>query len=358
MKKIYALVITALLSGSVFAQGEWIVPQENVGLITKITATWCNPCGTWGWEAMEGVLETYGEDHIVVSLYAPSSSKLYNTAAQELADEIGYSGTPNFAGNGLDKGTSVAEATAIADTFASAPTLAVPAYAIEWVNADTIVIEVKTRFFENIDGSFFLDVFMVEDHVMEEQNGHTGDVPHHMVVRKGFMPLKDSTNLILSGSAASGDEISKKYFIEVDSEWDWDELMIVSTLWMENPEDPADLLYVNGQKTWQEGELTIGYGTDAPIYYPPHTWAIGVEEVEELAFEIYPNPAKNNLTIKLSDVADVEVVFTDLLGKEVLHTQFTSRDLINIDVTEMPAGVYMVQLKTERGDLFDRVVVK
>lgn len=358
MKKIYALVLSTFFMGNIIAQSEWMVPEENIGMVTKITATWCNPCGTWGWEAMEGLIETHSEDHIVVSMYAPSSSKLYNEEAEKLADEIGYSGTPNFAGNGLDQGTAVASATAIVDTFISAPIVAVPAYAIEWVNADTIVIEVKTKFFENMDGSFVLDVFMVEDHVVEEQSGHDDDVPHHMVVRKGFSPLKDSTNYILVGSAASGDEITKKYFIEVEAEWNWEDLHIMSTLWMENPEDPEDLLYINGQKTWQEGELTIGYGTDAPVYYPPSTWAIGVDEVEKIAFEMYPNPAKDRLNIKLSESADVEVIFTDLLGKEVLHTNYTSRDLINIDVTEMPAGVYMVQLKTDKGDHFDRVIVK
>lgn len=358
MKKIYAFVLAAVVSGSAFAQSDWSVPEENIGMLTKITATWCGPCGGWGWDAMDDLYNTYGEEHIVISLYAPSSSKLYNSAAEELADEIGYGGTPNFAGNGVDQGTAAASASAIVDTFATAPVLGVPGYAIEWVTEDTIMIEVKTKFFEGVNGKFHVKTFMVENGVVEEQSGQTGDVEHKMVVRKWFNPGGDSTTVILDGTADAGDEFTKKYFIDTDQEWDWDNLYIITTLWMENPADPADLWYVNGQKTWQEGELTIGYGTDAPVYYTPHTWPIGVEEVESIDIDLFPNPAKDFINVKLSTVADAEVIMTDLLGKEVLHTSFTSRDLINLDVTDMPAGVYMVQVKTDLGDHYDRVVVK
>jgi hypothetical protein len=357
MKKIYALICAVGFSSGLFAQSEWLVPKENIGMLTKITATWCNPCGTWGWEAMEGLIADYSEDHIVVSMYAPSSSKLYNTAAEEIANEIGFSGTPNFAGNGLDQGTSVASATAIVDTFASAPVIAVPAYALELVLEDTIIIETKTKFWEGVNGKFHLQVFVVEDHVMEEQNGQTGDVAHHMVVRKWFTAL-DSNNVILDGSASAGDIKEKRFMIETDAEWDWDNLYIMSTLWMENPADPTDLWYINGQKLWQEGELKVGYGSDAPVIYPPSEWAIGVEEVESISFDVYPNPAKDILNIRMNQTVDAEVILTDLLGKQVSYSSFTSRDLLNVDVTDLPSGVYMIQVKTDAGDHFDRVVVK
>lgn len=357
MEKLYTFLLTMGLSTGLFAQGEWTVPQENVGLLTKITATWCGPCGTWGWDAMSDLLTNYGDENIVISLYAPSSSKLYNSAAEEIANEIGFGGTPNFAGNGLDQGTAVAQAESIVDTFGSAPVIAVPAYALDMVLADTIIIQTKTKFFEGVNGNFHLKVFVVEDKVVEEQNGQTGDVEHKMVVRKWFTAM-DSNNVILEGPASAGEVIEKNYMVEVDEEWDWDNLYFITTLWMENPADPNDLWYINGQKMWQEGELKVGYGTDAPIIYPPGTWPVGFGEVEALDFQVYPNPAQSELNIRLSSAQDFEVSLIDLLGKQVYADQFSADDFQSINVSNLPDGVYMMKIATANQQHFERVVIK
>lgn len=57
---------------------------------------------------------------------------------------------------------------------------------------------------------------------------------------------------------------------------------------------------------------------------------------------VYPNPAKDMITIKTSKNAHVDVLITDALGKEVFRKQnFTSN---SINVSNLNNGVYFVQV--------------
>jgi len=362
MKTTFTLLFSCLITSGLFAQAEWNVPKENTGFITKITATWCGPCGLWGWEAMEDIMATHGDDHIVTALYAPSSSKLYNAGAEELAQEIGYGGTPNFAGNGLDQGTAAAMTKPIVDTFANeAPVIANSAFEIQKVDNDTLIILVKTKFFENVDGTFILKPILVENHVMEEQTGHTGDASHHNVHRGIFSPLTDSTNIILAGSASAGDIISKKYIMEYDPSWDLDEMFIATTLWMKSPIDPLDLLYVNGSKVPQAGELAFGMGTldeEQPIVVDPGMWPVGINEVSELNFAVFPNPATDLLNVKFSSNVDFTITISDILGKQIFAESYTSLSNASISVVDFPEGIYMLQAKADNISYYERVIVK
>ncbi len=362
MKTTSTLLISFFFASGLVAQSEWNVPKEKTGLITKITATWCGPCGLWGWEAMEELMASHGDENIVTSLYAPSSSKLYNTGAEAIADEIGYGGTPNFSGNGLDQGTSTGMVTPIVDTFMSdAPVIANAAFEIQNVDNDTLIILIKTKFFENVDGKFILKPFLVENHVMEEQNGQTGDASHHNVHRGNFLPLTDPTDVILDGSASVGEVITKRYIMEYDPSWDLDEMFIATTLWMENPLDPADHLYVNGSKVSQEGELALSMGTmdeEQPASVDPGLWPVGVEEVSEMSFSVFPNPVNDLLTIKLSSHSDFSLTITDILGKQVLTENYSSTSSTTINVGDFPEGIYMLQLNTGENVFYERVIVK
>ena len=362
MKTTFTLLFSLVFAFGSFAQSEWDVPEENTGMITKITATWCGPCGQWGWEAMEDLLASHSDDNIVISLYAPSSSKLHNAGAESLADEIGFGGTPNFSGNGLDQGTAAASTAPIVDTFTTeAPVIANSAFEIQNVDDDTLIILIKTEFFQNVDGTFILKPFLIENHVMEEQTGQTGDASHHNVHRGAFAPLTDTTNVILVGSAAAGDIISKRYVMEYDPSWDLDEMFIASTLWMENPLDPADHLYVNGSKVSQAGELALSMGThdeEPPVYIDPGSWPVGLEEVDEINFAVFPNPASDVLNVNLSANADFTIIVTDILGKQIFSESYTSISKTVINVADFPEGIYMIQLNTGDDTFYERVIVK
>jgi glutaredoxin len=102
----------------------------------------------------------------------------------------------------------------------------------------------------------------------------------------------------------------------------------------------------------------LGFEDDPIDPTDPNTWPIGVEEVVELTADIFPNPAKDRLTVKMSTSTDFTVIKTDLLGKEIYRAVTVGQSATVVNVADMPEGVYMIQIKTDDRSFFDRVVIK
>lgn len=70
---------------------------------------------------------------------------------------------------------------------------------------------------------------------------------------------------------------------------------------------------------------------------------LGIEDFQNLEFSLYPNPAKEQLTIKLSDDStNYQVSIFDILGKKVYSSEIHT--VGNIDVSTYASGTYLVKL--------------
>jgi len=132
-----------------------------------------------------------------------------------------------------------------------------------------------------------------------------------------------------------------------------------------------------------DGHLIVyGMGTDgvtpmAPIYAYDGSYDLEVEErnadvtltssVDELsmnsALVAYPNPANDllNLSYSLTNDAVVTVEMVDMLGNIVLSQQAGSKQAglnnTQLDVNQLAAGMYVVNLKANNGVTSMRVSV-
>jgi len=99
------------------------------------------------------------------------------------------------------------------------------------------------------------------------------------------------------------------------------------------------------------------------IYFPntvsslkvdPNSWLIigntvitGITEYNKpFSFNIMPNPANNIMTIECSQSAVIEI--TNIQG-QLIKILTTTGSKTNIDVSSFPSGVYIVEMKTEKG---------
>ena len=85
------------------------------------------------------------------------------------------------------------------------------------------------------------------------------------------------------------------------------------------------------------------WGRYVSLYLPPDTTGIlAAEESGEL--KVYPNPAHGVLTVDLNEVNDAvaELTLSDLGGREVLRMK-AERPLTKVDVSALPAGLYLLQ---------------
>ena len=86
---------------------------------------------------------------------------------------------------------------------------------------------------------------------------------------------------------------------------------------------------------------------------------------DELAknLNIYPNPTRGffNISFVSDDIVSLELFVLDAYGKVIIENKesmFVGEYTKQIDLTEYPKGVYMVQIKTNNSFITKRVVVQ
>ena len=85
------------------------------------------------------------------------------------------------------------------------------------------------------------------------------------------------------------------------------------------------------------------YFDDLSINLMNTNTAVGVEDIREIAFNIYPNPANTQLTIQMEqdDLYHYELI--DALGKVVVRSRFFGQQE-QLDVSILPIGMYSLRL--------------
>ncbi|MBK9254661.1 MAG: T9SS type A sorting domain-containing protein [Saprospiraceae bacterium] len=66
------------------------------------------------------------------------------------------------------------------------------------------------------------------------------------------------------------------------------------------------------------------------------------QEVGEYYFEVFPNPVSNLLTISYGDMISGRVILKDLSGRTMLQEELTNVDLVRIDLSSFPSGMYFL----------------
>ncbi len=98
---------------------------------------------------------------------------------------------------------------------------------------------------------------------------------------------------------------------------------------------------------------TLTYICDYYYYYK-EIEGTGVAENVADNVNIYPNPVKDVLTVEASEYQNVEVF--DLAGRCVISREISG--VANIDMSQMPKGVYLVKMNDENGSATRKVIVE
>ncbi len=74
--------------------------------------------------------------------------------------------------------------------------------------------------------------------------------------------------------------------------------------------------------------------------------------------KIYPNPTTGIFTIKSSLEEAINVQLFDILGKQVLKTFKIEKGLINIDVSDLSKGIYLLKLSNQDSFINQKLIIK
>lgn len=102
----------------------------------------------------------------------------------------------------------------------------------------------------------------------------------------------------------------------------------------------------------QRGQATltasVGDGSCGSDQFVINASAFGMDEHEALKMDLYPNPARNTVTV-VSEAIESVVVY-DLLGQRVKSIDGLGDDSISFSVEGLPEALYLVEVQTKKGN--------
>ncbi|MEN8224430.1 MAG: LamG-like jellyroll fold domain-containing protein [Bacteroidota bacterium] len=74
---------------------------------------------------------------------------------------------------------------------------------------------------------------------------------------------------------------------------------------------------------------------------------------------VYPNPAKDNITVDLGEIADCDIRLMNNLGMLLIGRSYKNlvTPRLSIDISELPAGTYLLRIKSDRGSTSRKIVI-
>ena len=98
------------------------------------------------------------------------------------------------------------------------------------------------------------------------------------------------------------------------------------------------------------------------------TWSftvhpVGINEAHELAFNVSPNPANDIIQLQLNTVesGNVQLDFYNAIGKLVSSRTLSnnnSNSVIDVDVSDLKSGVYMMTIKVNKTQTTQRLIIR
>jgi hypothetical protein len=129
---------------------------------------------------------------------------------------------------------------------------------------------------------------------------------------------------------------ANKYIVK---DWQWVNLL---------PLGNADSLSF----TLSSSDTAGGFGMNTPAYFCIDNFTVNdasasVSNVTTASVaKVYPNPAKETLNIELNDNAVRQLSITDISGRTV-YTENVSSEKMRLNVAALPAGIYLLHLKSD-----------
>ena len=84
---------------------------------------------------------------------------------------------------------------------------------------------------------------------------------------------------------------------------------------------------------------------------------IGVEENEEVSFNVFPNPANESFAIRASERVSAIRVF-DAMGRVVYNSNTTNQEVVFVDSSNWSAGMYTVEIHTSNNAVARKKMLK
>ncbi len=86
--------------------------------------------------------------------------------------------------------------------------------------------------------------------------------------------------------------------------------------------------------------------------------SIGISDLEESPFQLFPNPASDILYVKSSTADPIDMQLLNLNGQQISYELLNGNTLHQIDVTNVSQGVYILRLVSNGSEHIHKVVIR
>ena len=314
------------------ASAQVTVPETTKALYNKKTASWCPPCGEWGWTTNEAIETGIGDKAVSFKLSASSSGDLYHPVCADLYDGYdtqGQTGWPNFyvnafneteyVGTGISPTTTQSNCISAVNNFYSATTADINAgYSVSHT-ANSITVDVTTKFFNAMDGDYYTAIYLLENNIPYSQDGISGTAIGDHILRASFTG-NSWGDQVGSGSVSAGTTVDNSYTISMDPSWDISNLTVITVVW----EDLGGGMYdvINANDVFAQA---------------------GVDEITQDIINVYPNPATDMISIETTTVLEQDIKVYNAMGTLVATVE-PNANLTTLDISNLENGIYFVEV--------------
>jgi hypothetical protein len=110
-------------------------------------------------------------------------------------------------------------------------------------------------------------------------------------------------------------------------------------------------------------DICLPFPADSLVYYDLMEFevrgATGMEDELEKQFKVYPNPASEQLFIELNDISrNLDVEIYNMTGQLIKNEIFHNISTIELDVSGLMKGIYILKLNTDKETYKTRLIIQ
>jgi len=336
MKQVFTLL-------AIFASTLCFSQANNQTIFSKVTATWCINCGTWGWGFMEDVKDEFKErDHALV-LGVHYSGNLKSDVGVWWTNNLNSVGQPTFylnedrvSVNSGNWGNKISEVVQSVDgANGSTEGLTRLEFTNAFINANG---EIETNMIvgpgETLEYDEYFGVYIFENDVVDVQSGHSGTVLHPNVLRTVIGDNPEGQAFGDAGSSWVAEPAQLHFTHPVEENWDTENLGLLA-VWWEKIGD--DFVIKQAHSIENIGLLSSTENT-----------------LDEGLFTI--SSTENNINLKSSKNDNYKYFISELSGKVINQGHFKSQT--KISSINMATGMYIVNIRREDKFFTKKIFVK
>lgn len=91
--------------------------------------------------------------------------------------------------------------------------------------------------------------------------------------------------------------------------------------------------------------------------YDPNSNSI-IEPTKENLFNVFPNPAKNNITVQCGNSTSAQITVSDITGKVVLLHQTNRNQTNSINISHLNKGMYFISIVNGKETFTKKLMVE